>query len=105
MTVIPPELSTLPAPSDSNTSVASDGATTTTIRRRPRWTELVAKWGVLAGFLAMIVFFSIMRPDTFATWQNARTIINATPIVIIFGCIVTVAMICGEFDISFPYLA
>ena len=66
---------------------------------------LLARWGVIAGFIAMVIFFAAMRPDTFATWQNARSIINASPILIIFGCIVTATMVLGEFDISFPNLA
>src|SRR4051812_48141886 len=71
----------------------------------PTASSLLARWGVIFGFLALLIFFSLMRPDTFATWQNAKSILNATPILVIFGCIVTTAMVLGEFDISFPYLA
>ena len=72
--------------------------------RGSRLGDVVARWGVVFGFAAMVLFFSIMRPDTFATWQNARNIFNASPIVIVFGCIVTTTMVMGEFDISFPNL-
>jgi ribose transport system permease protein len=63
------------------------------------------RWAVIGLFAVMIALFSIAKPDVFPTWQNAKDILDQTPITAMFAVAVTLAMLMGEFDISFPYVA
>jgi len=63
--------------------------------------ELLARFGGLAVFAAMIAFFSIDAPDTFPTLDNARTILDQAALLLILGAGLTVVLIIGQFDLSF----
>jgi ribose transport system permease protein len=65
--------------------------------------HLLSRWGVIATYLLMLVIFTIARPETFPTVSNFRGMINQTPVMILFACAVSLVLLCGEFDISFPY--
>jgi ribose transport system permease protein len=70
-----------------------------------QWPERFAKSALVAVFVAMVAVFVILRPNTFATQSNLAVIINSSAVLMIFGCAVTVVLLCGEFDLAFPYIA
>ena len=37
---------------------------------------VLAKYGVLIAFVVMIIVFSLARPDSFPTWENAKSILT-----------------------------
>lgn len=63
-------------------------------------TSVLAKGGVLIAFAIMVGAFTIARPDTFPTLDNAESILlNAAPgMIIALGLTVVLAM--GDFDLS-----
>jgi len=61
------------------------------------------RYGTLAAFALVVAFFSIARPDTFATWGNWQSILNLGSVVIVMAGVLTVPMIMGDFDLSIGY--
>jgi ribose transport system permease protein len=60
------------------------------------------RFGTLAGFLAMIALFCILRPSTFATIDTARSIGESAAPLVVLGVGLTIVMSTGQFDLSFP---
>jgi ribose transport system permease protein len=60
----------------------------------------LARYGVLLAFGAMLLFFTIARPSTFPTIDNAKSIlVNAAPgMIVALG--LTVVLVMGDFDLS-----
>jgi ribose transport system permease protein len=70
---------------------------------RPGWSLGVLRLDRYSGlYLAVIlvVVFSVMLPDTFGTWNNARVIAGSAAIAGILTLAVTVSLAAGTFDIS-----
>src|SRR4051812_9406146 len=62
---------------------------------------ILAKYGVLIAFVAMIVVFSLARLGSFPTWENAKSILtSAAPLFVIAGGL-TVILVMQDFDLSF----
>jgi ribose transport system permease protein len=61
------------------------------------------RYGTIAAFLAVVALFSIARPDTFATWENWKSILNLGSVVMVIAAALTVPMIMGDFDLSVGY--
>jgi ribose transport system permease protein len=65
-----------------------------------RLTELVARYGLLAGLALVIVIFSALRPETFPTWDNVETtLVLAAPLLVVASGL-TVVLVMGDFDLS-----
>jgi ribose transport system permease protein len=62
--------------------------------------RLLARYGVILAFLVMIGVFTILRPNTFPTIDNAKSIlVNAAPgMIVALG--LTVVLVMGDFDLS-----
>lgn len=56
--------------------------------------------GVVIVFVAMIIAFSIARPDSFPTFSNARTILFSSVALGILAIGLTVVLSIGQFDLS-----
>jgi ribose transport system permease protein len=50
--------------------------------------------------LALLAFFSAMRPDTFAAWNNMVSIMQATAVVAVLGVACTFVIISGGIDLA-----
>ncbi len=76
----------------------SDGST----GRRPRrgLSHLVSTWGLLALLIALLVVFSALKPDTFPTYFNFRSIVNNKSVQAILALAVFVPMAANHFDLS-----
>jgi ribose transport system permease protein len=53
--------------------------------------------GVLIGF---VILFSILRPHTFPTGENAKTLVSTQSVLAILALATMVPLIAGEFDLS-----
>lgn len=51
-------------------------------------------------FLVIVIFFSIMRPEIFATWSNARTLMLTQSVPAIFAIALLFPLVVGQFDLS-----
>ena len=93
-----------PSPSTADTPPAAPAPAgpsgASSARSWPSAGVLLQRNAVLIAFLAMVAFFSYMRPDTFATRDNWVTMLQlAAPLAILaFG--VTVVLAVGDFDLS-----
>ena len=72
---------------------------------RDRIVDGLKQWGLVIVFLAIVVTFSVLRPTTFMTWQNAINIVNNSSSLLLFSQAATLALIIGEFDLSFVAVA
>ncbi len=64
-----------------------------------------ARLGVPAVLIFLIVLFSLLKPDTFATWDNASTIAQNEMVLLIIAMASLLPLIVGEFDLSVGYIA
>lgn len=69
---------------------------------RPKVSTLISGSAAPVGFVVMVVLFSIMRPDTFATMGTVTDTLDEASIPIILACGLTFILACGQFDLSFP---
>ena len=58
--------------------------------------------GILGVFFAMWIFFIIMAPDTFLKWQIYFAFMSTIPFFAIMAMPLTMVVIAGEIDLSFP---
>lgn len=64
--------------------------------------RILQSYGMLVIFAAMIVVFSLLRPDTFATSGNFTTIVNNQPVLVILALGAMITLVVGGFDLSLP---
>lgn len=61
----------------------------------------LSRYGVLIAFVVTIAIFSRLRPDSFATIDNARAILQTAAPALIVAMALTVPLVLGDFDLSF----
>ena len=61
-------------------------------------------WGLLVLLVLLIVFFSILKPETFPTYFNMRSIINNKAISALLALAVFLPMTANHFDLSAGFL-
>jgi ribose transport system permease protein len=64
--------------------------------------RILQSYGMLVIFAAMIVVFSLLRPETFATSGNFTTIVNNQPVLVILALGAMITLVVGGFDLSLP---
>jgi ribose transport system permease protein len=64
-----------------------------------------SRLGIPAVLLSLIVLFSLLRPETFATWDNAATVAQNEMVLLIIALASILPLIVGEFDLSVGYVA
>ena len=73
-------------------------------RARVSLRDVAERWSLVLAFVAAFVFFSIARPDTFLTWDNARAILDDTSVLAVLAVGVTAVLVIGEFDLSVGFV-
>ena len=76
-----------------------------TIRARVAVRGVAERWSLLLAFVTAFVFFSVARPHTFLTWDNARAILDDSSVGCVFAVGVTAILVIGEFDLSVGFVA
>lgn len=69
---------------------------------RPR--QLLERFGALLVLVALIVFFSILLPATFPTYENLTTILTTQDVLAILAIGLLVPLAAGEFDLSIGFV-
>lgn len=67
--------------------------------------DFLERYGVILALLAIILLFSVLRPETFPTSSNIRNILNQTAVLIVLSSGLTVALVLGDFDLSIGNIA
>jgi ribose transport system permease protein len=82
------------------TQQAAGGAPS--MERRPRMDaqRLLGRYAVVLVLLAMLVVFSILRPDSFFTAANFRSLATTQAVLVVVSLGLTIALATGEFDLS-----
>ncbi|HEU0246862.1 MAG TPA: ABC transporter permease [Gaiellaceae bacterium] len=65
---------------------------------------IAERWSLVIAFVGAFVFFSIARPDTFPTWDNARAILDESSVLCVLAVGVTAVLVIGEFDLSVGFV-
>lgn len=68
--------------------------------RRRRAGDLANTFGLFGVFLAIVVLFSILKPDTFATSTNAQTIMSTQGVLALLALAAMLPLAVGHFDVS-----
>jgi ribose transport system permease protein len=70
--------------------------------RARRWSpvELLSRYGLLAAWAAVIVVFSILSPDVFATSRNLQITLSTQSVLLILTLALLPALAAGEYDLS-----
>jgi ribose transport system permease protein len=71
------------------------------VEKRRRVAERIARVGISALFVLMLIVFSILRPENFPTLDNAKAILEQAAILAVLGAGLTVVLVIKEFDLSF----
>ncbi|MBV8813583.1 MAG: ABC transporter permease [Verrucomicrobia bacterium] len=66
--------------------------------------HVVSVWSLLILLVALIVAFSIIKPDTFPTYFNFRSILNNKSVQALLALAVFLPMTANHFDLSVGYL-
>ena len=77
------------------------------VRRSSRTTtasQVISVWGLLLLLVLLIALFSALKPDTFPTYFNMRSIINNKAIQAMLALAVFVPMTANHFDLSVGYM-
>ena len=67
--------------------------------------NFLRRYGTLAGFLLILVFFAIRLPDTFLTAQNWLNITQQLSMLMVVAAGMTIVMVMGDFDLSVGSMA
>ncbi|WP_028923883.1 ABC transporter permease [Pseudonocardia acaciae] len=62
--------------------------------------DLVSRYALLGVFVLVVAVFSMLRPQTYPTWQNATSILGNQAITLLLALAVLVPLLVGEFDLS-----
>ena len=62
--------------------------------------NLAYRYGVVIAWVAVIVVFALLRPDTFATLGNFQTIFGSQAVALVLTLALLPTLIAGEFDLS-----
>lgn len=62
-------------------------------------------YGTILALVVMVIVFSLLQPDTFATLGNIRNILTDMAIGTIIAAGLTVPLVGGDFDLSIGYVA
>src|SRR5262245_28139695 len=63
--------------------------------------DVLAKYGALIAFGITVLVFSLLKPDTFATWDNWKDIFYGAAIAGVVAVGVTIPLVMNDFDLSF----
>lgn len=73
------------------------------MEKRSHIGKIMAKYNLLFVFAGILVFFSILKPETYLTVMNVKSILNYQAISIILALAVMIPIAAGHFDLSVGY--
>lgn len=65
-----------------------------------RFLHNLSRFGLLGVLVLIALVFSLLKPETFGTWDNFRSILNAQVGVAFLAFAATLPLVVGEFDLS-----
>jgi len=68
--------------------------------RRLTTRSVLTRYGLVLVWIALIVVFGALKPDTFLTWLNFRTMFNSQSMLVMLALGLVICMVSGDFDLS-----
>ena len=68
--------------------------------RRSRLAQTIESLALLIAWIAVIAFFSALRPDAYATWGNFSTILGSQAVLVVVTLGLMIPLTAGDFDLS-----
>lgn len=65
-----------------------------------RWGTTAERLALPAGLLLLVAVFSILRPQSFATTDNAAAILGSQAVLVVLSLALIIPLRCGDFDLS-----
>jgi ribose transport system permease protein len=65
--------------------------------------DLTNRYGLLGLFVLVAALFSVLKPDTFPTVENAQTIASTQGVIALLALAATLPLIVGQFDVSIGF--
>jgi ribose transport system permease protein len=65
-----------------------------------RWAKMLERAALPLVLLALIIVFAVLRPEAFATTDNAAAILGAQAVLVVVALGLLVPLRCGDFDLS-----
>ncbi len=72
---------------------------------RRRLAEVLEAYALLLAWLAIIIIFSFVKPETFAQWSNASSILSSNAILVVITLALIIPLTTGDFDLSVASVA
>jgi ribose transport system permease protein len=63
-------------------------------------TRAISVWGLLVLFILLVIVFSLLKPDTFLTYFNIRSILSNKSVQLLVALSVFIPMVANQFDLS-----
>src|SRR5579864_9388392 len=63
-------------------------------------TRAVSVWGLLVLLILLMIVFSLLKPDTFLTYFNIRSILSNKSVQALVALAVFIPMVSNQFDLS-----
>src|SRR6195952_1083441 len=67
--------------------------------------HFLRRYGTIAGFVLILLFFTVRLPDTFMTAQNWLNIPQQLSMLMVVAAGMTIVMVMGDFDLSVGSMA
>src|SRR5207244_3518298 len=66
----------------------------------PAITRAISVWGLLVLLVLLVIVFSLLKPDTFLTFFNIKSILNNKSVQALLALAVFIPMTANHFDLS-----
>lgn len=68
--------------------------------RRQIWIDRGERFGLVIAWIAVIVVFGAIRPDTFLSWANFSTILGSQAVLVVVALGLIIPLTAGDYDLS-----
>ncbi len=78
-------------------------ATSDTVSADPRrqvWIDRAERFGLVIAWIAVIIVFGAVRPDTFLSWANFSTILGSQAVLVVVTLGLIIPLTAGDYDLS-----
>lgn len=62
--------------------------------------KFTQKYAVIAVWIVLIIVYSVLMPDTFATWNNVASMLGSKASVAVLSLAIMIPLIAGDYDMS-----
>lgn len=68
--------------------------------KRQAWIDRAERFGLVIAWVAVIIVFGAMRPETFLSWANFSTILGSQAVLVVVTLGLIIPLTAGDYDLS-----